>query len=77
MKLSLDIGIRIHIWDQQLNAYTSLSDPFNNANGGHFVCASVINNTFYLNDDSMQPTIINDISFIEKNVVLIAIKNEL
>ena len=59
-----------------MNFHTSLSDPFNHANGGHFVCASVIDNTFYLNDDSMQPRIINDISFIEKNVVLIAIKNE-
>ena len=67
----------IQIGELQMNFNTSLSDPFNNANGGHFVCVSVIDNTFYLNDDSLQPRIINDISFIERNVVLIAIQNEL
>ena len=67
----------LHIGEQQMNVNTPYSDSLNNAIGGNFVYAFVIDNTFCFNDDSLQPRVIHDISFIEKNVLLNAIENEL
>ena len=49
--------------------------PFfsNRSDGGHYVCASKINNSFYLNDDSKSVKVI-DLSSIKKRVSLLAIE---
>ena len=50
-------------------SYTSLCS--NATQHGHYVNVSVINDIFFVNDDSRRPSAVNAI-YVEKNAVLIA-----
>ena len=41
--------------------------------GGHYVCATKVNNVYYLNDDDKPIRIVSQ-DFVEKNSVLLAIR---
>ena len=41
--------------------------------GGHYVCATKVNNEYYLNDDDKPIRIVSQ-DFVEKNSVLLAIR---